>query len=94
MLGSFVLVRGNRSGLRYGVLVSHNGATAVLRESRKPYSWSGGRLTAVDLAVVVGEMRLSRENEKLAMITDVISIDECTPEVEKFVREHPAEYES
>lgn len=90
--GRYVLVRGDRSGVFCGVLVSEEGQTVELTDCRHIWYWAG--------AANVAEMSLTgvaRPNEckfvapvARMRVLDAIEIVDCTPQAETILRAVPA----
>lgn len=90
--GRYVLVRGDRSGVFCGVLVSEEGQTVELTECRHIWYWAG--------AANVAEMSLTgvaRPNECKIIapvgrlrVLDAIEIVDCTDAAEASLRAVPA----
>ncbi|MDY3554789.1 TIGR02996 domain-containing protein [Gemmata sp. JC717] len=89
--GAYVIVRSRDQGCVCGEYRGHHGREVVLGKARQIYSWSGGRLTLFDFAVVPGACRLSREAPGEVVMLEACGIIPTTPEVEAFLRAHPGE---
>lgn len=83
--GRYVLVRTNRAGVHFGVLVRTNGNGFVsLRDSRRLWEWHGAfTLSAVaEDGVDATKSKLSRTNAEIDL-HDAIEIALCSEQVEK-----------
>jgi hypothetical protein len=89
--GDYVLVRSREQGVMCGEYVWHSGREVHLRNARQIWSWSGQRMTLVDVSVVPsGEMKISR-----ASAGDVVMLEACgiivpSSEVAEWLKNLPA----
>ena len=63
----YVIVRSRDQGVMVGFYQYHRNRQVVLKEARQVYRWTGGRLTLVDVAQVVGPIELSEVKEELVI---------------------------
>lgn len=87
----YVIVRGDRSGVFVGNLVSEEGQTVELTDCRHVWYWEGAANTA--------EMALSGVSKpnackfvapvKRLRVLDAIEVIDCTPEAERSLRDVP-----
>ena len=87
--GDYVIVRAKDSGLTFGEYQWHSGREVCLREARTIWSWAGGRLCVMDVAVRVGPVRLSAVVDEEVIILDACQIIPVSPEVENHLRTAP-----
>lgn len=89
MIGKYVIVRGNRSGVFAGVLKEKNGTEVTLSECRRLWYWSG----AASISQLAKEGVKYAENCNFTvtvdeiMVTDAIEIIPCTPEAIANIKE-------
>lgn len=89
MIGKYVIVRGDRSGVFAGVLKERDGKEACLTGCRRIWSWSG----AASISQIATE-GVKRPNEckftvtvEEIIITDAIEVIPCTANSEKCIKE-------
>jgi hypothetical protein len=90
-VGRYVLVRGDRSGVFCGIIVSEHGQTVELTDCRHIWYWSG--------AANVAEMALRGVSKPAdckfiapvarLRVLDAIEIVDCTPDAERSLRDVP-----
>lgn len=80
MENKYVVVRGDRSGVFFGVLVQHNGQEVTLQKVRKLYYWSGA--AAVEQLALDGVANPNNCKFTVTVaeivVTDAIQIIPCT----------------
>lgn len=88
MTGKYVIVRCRDAGVHAGVLESHSGREAVLRESRRLWYWkpAGGAkfLSGVARRGLAAESKVGAPIR--VHLTETCEIIECTPEAEASIR--------
>lgn len=90
-IGAYVIVRSHDDGCKTGVYQGHIGREVQLTEARQIYRWEGARLTLVDVTVIPkGTIQLSNVAHGVTVMLEACGILQCTPEVEKYLREMPA----
>jgi hypothetical protein len=86
-----VIVRGDRSGVYFGTLMSESadGRRVVLARARNIHYWQG-RLSTLDIASKgVGDgSKISAVVEELSL-TDVIAVIKCNPSAVENLEKHP-----
>lgn len=88
-IGKKVLIRGNRSGVEFGELVSQNGSEVTLKNARRIWYWDG----AASLSQLAKDGTSSPSNCKFTVfvdsitILDAIEIIPCTDKAVKSIEE-------
>lgn len=88
-IGKKVLIRGNRSGVEFGVLVSQNGSEVTLKNARRIWYWDG----AASLSQLAKDGTSNPSNCKFTVfvdsitILDAIEIIPCTDKAIKSIEE-------
>lgn len=88
-IGKKVLIRGNRSGVEFGVLVSQNGSEVTLKNARRIWYWDG----AASLSQLAKDGTSIPSNCKFTVfvdsitILDAIEIIPCTDKAVKSIEE-------
>ena len=78
MLNKKVIVRGDRSGVFFGTLISLNGQLAELSNVRKIWRWQGAKsVEQISLDGVSDESRITQSVDNM-IITDAIQVLPCT----------------
>lgn len=90
-IGEYIIVRAKESGCTSGEYQGHIGREVRLTKARTIWSWNGNRLAIMDVAVVPGECRLTREAPGEVTILDACQLIPTTPEVEQYLRTHVSE---
>jgi len=93
-IGEYVIVRARDAGCNCGEYQGHIGREVRLTKARTIWSWDGNRLAIMDVAVVPGECRLTREAPGEVTILDACKIIPTTPEVEQYLRTHVSEQDA
>lgn len=80
MENKYVIVRGDRSGVFFGVLAQRNGQEVTLQKVRKLYYWSGAAAVEQLALDGVADPGLCKFTVTVAemVITDAIQIIPCT----------------
>jgi hypothetical protein len=79
MIGKFVIIRGNNSGVHTGFLKDFAGQQATLTGHRRIWSWSGANtLNEIALAGCGDESRISMP-VPIITVTDVLEVIPCSP---------------
>ena len=91
MIGKYVIVRGDRSGVFFGVMEDRSGSEVTLRKARKLWYWSGA--AAVEQIAVDGvrnpdECKFTVTVDSI-VITDAIQIIPCTEEAVRCIQGVP-----
>ena len=87
-VGRYVLCRCYAAGVHTGELVSLHGDQAILRDSRRLWSWkaiSGVALSGVAQSGVASGSKLDTVNPEIAL-TGVIEIIPCSTNAERMIR--------
>nr|WP_302965167.1 hypothetical protein [uncultured Prevotella sp.] len=88
-IGKKVLIRGNRSGVEFGELVSQNGSEVTLKNARRIWYWDG----AASLSQLAKDGTSNPSNCKFTVfvdsitILDAIEIIPCTDKAVKSIEE-------
>lgn len=88
-VGKKVLIRGNRSGVEFGELVSQNGSEVTLKNARRIWYWDG----AASLSQLAKDGTSNPSNCKFTVfvdsitILDAIEIIPCTDKAVKSIEE-------
>ena len=88
-IGKKVLIRGNRSGVEFGELVSQNGSEVTLKNARRIWYWDG----AASLSQLAKDGTSNPSNCKFTefvdsiTILDAIEIIPCTDKAVKSIEE-------
>lgn len=88
-VGKKVLIRGNRSGVEFGELVSQNGSEVTLKNARRIWYWNG----AASLSQLAKDGTSNPSNCKFTVfvdsitILDAIEIIPCTVKAIKSIEE-------
>lgn len=88
-IGKKVLIRGNRSGVEFGELVSQNGSEVTLKNARRIWYWDG----AASLSQLAKDGTSNPSNCKFTVfvdsitILDAIEIIPCTYKAVKSIEE-------
>lgn len=88
-VGKKVLIRGNRSGVEFGELVSQNGSEVTLKNARRIWYWDG----AASLSQLAKDGTSNPSNCKFTVfvdsitILDAIEIIPCTVKAVKSIEE-------
>lgn len=88
-IGKKVLIRGNRSGVEFGELVSQNGSEVTLKNARRIWYWDG----AASLSQLAKDGTSNPSNCKFTVsvdsitILDTIEIIPCTDKAVKSIEE-------
>lgn len=88
-IGKKVLIRGNRSGVEFGELVSQNGSEVTLKKARRIWYWDG----AASLSQLAKDGTSNPSNCKFTVfvdsitILDAIEIIPCTDKAVKSIEE-------
>ena len=88
-IGKKVLIRGNRSGVEFGELVSQNGSEVTLKNARRIWYWDG----AASLSQLAKDGTSNPSNCKFTVfvdsitILDAIEIIPCTGKAVKSIEE-------
>lgn len=88
-IGKKVLIRGNRSGVEFGELVSQNGSEVTLKNARRIWYWDG----AASLSQLAKDGTSNPSNCKFTVfvdsitILDAIEIIPCTVKAVKSIEE-------
>ena len=88
-IGKKVLIRGNRSGVEFGELVSQNGSEVTLKNARRIWYWDG----AASLSQLAKDGTSNPSNCKFTVfvdsitILDAIEIIPCTVKAIKSIEE-------
>ena len=88
-VGKKVLIRGNRSGVEFGELVSQNGSEVTLKNARRIWYWDG----AASLSQLAKDGTSNPSNCKFTVfvdsitILDAIEIIPCTGKAVKSIEE-------
>ena len=88
-IGKKVLIRGNRSGVEFGELVSQNGSEVTLKNARRIWYWDG----AASLSQLAKDGTSNPSNCKFTVFVDSITILEaneiipCTDKAVKSIEE-------
>ena len=88
-IGKKVLIRGNRSGVEFGELVSQNGSEVTLKNARRIWYWDG----AASLSQLAKDGTSNPSNCKFTVfvdsitILDAIEIIPCTDKAIKSIEE-------
>ena len=88
-VGKKVLIRGNRSGVGFGELVSQNGSEVTLKNARRIWYWDG----AASLSQLAKDGTSNPSNCKFTVfvdsitILDAIEIIPCTDKAVKSIEE-------
>ena len=88
-IGKKVLIRGNRSGVEFGELVSQNGSEVTLKNARRIWYWDG----AASLSQLAKYGTSNPSNCKFTVfvdsitILDAIEIIPCTDKAVKSIEE-------
>lgn len=88
-VGKKVLIRGNRSGVEFGELVSQNGSEVTLKNARRIWYWDG----AASLSQLAKDGTSNPSNCKFTVfvdsitILDAIEIIPCTDKAVKSIKE-------
>lgn len=88
-IGKKVLIRGNRSGVEFGELVSQNGSEVTLKNARRIWYWDG----AASLSQLAKNGTSNPSNCKFTVfvdsitILDAIEIIPCTDKAVKSIEE-------
>lgn len=69
-IGKKVLIRGNRSGVEFGELVSQNGGEVTLKNARRIWYWDG----AASLSQLAKDGTSNPSNCKFTVFVDSITI--------------------
>lgn len=69
-IGKKVLIRGNRSGVEFGELVSQNGSEVTLKNARRIWYWDG----AAPLSQLAKDGTSNPSNCKFTVFVDSITI--------------------
>lgn len=69
-IGKKVLIRGNRSGVEFGELVSQNGSEVTLKNARRIWYWDG----AASLSQLAKDGTSNPSNCKFTVFVDSITI--------------------
>ncbi len=78
MSNTKVIVRGDRSGVFFGTLLSLNGQSAVLSDVRKIWKWEGAKsVEQISLDGVSSESKITQSVTNM-IITDAIQVLPCT----------------
>lgn len=91
LIGKKVLVRGDKSGVFYGILVDKDGTEIELHTCRRIWYWSG----AASISQIAAEGVFNPENCKFTMavdsivITDAVEIIPCTEEAQESIEGVP-----
>lgn len=88
MIGKYVVVRGDRSGVFAGVLKERKGSEVVLEKCRRLWYWEGANTIsqiAVDGVTKPDDCKFTVVVDEI-MITDVIEIIPCTEKAEKCIK--------
>lgn len=88
MIGKYVVVRGDRSGVFAGVLKERKGSEVVLEECRRLWYWEGTNSIsqiAVDGVTSQKDCKFTVVVDEI-MITDVIEIIPCTEKAEACIK--------
>ncbi len=70
MIGKYVIVRGDRSGVFAGTLVSHDGRNVTLKDCRRLWYWDG----AASISQIAKEGVSRPHNCKFTVTVDSIAI--------------------
>ncbi|MEG2987702.1 MAG: hypothetical protein RR809_09105 [Lachnospiraceae bacterium] len=88
MVGKYVIVRGDRSGIFAGILNARSGQEVVLTDCRRIWYWEG----ACSLSQLAVDGTKRKEGCKFTvtvdeiMILDVLEIIPCTTKAEKSIK--------
>ena len=88
-IGKKVIIRGNRSGVEFGKLVSQNGSEVTLKNARRIWYWDG----AASLSQLAKDGTTKPKNCKFTVfvdsitILDAIEIIPCTDKAIKSIEE-------
>lgn len=88
-IGKKVIIRGNRSGVEFGKLVSQNGSEVTLKNARRIWYWDG----AASLSQLAKDGTTNPTNCKFTVcvdsitILDAIEIIPCTDKAIKSIEE-------
>lgn len=88
-IGKKVLIRGNRSGVEFGELVSQNGSEVTLKNARRIWYWDG----AASLSQLAKDGTSNPSNCRFTVfvdsitILDAIEIIPCTDKAVKSIEE-------
>lgn len=88
-IGKKVLIRGNRSGVEFGELLSQNGSEVTLKNARRIWYWDG----AASLSQLAKDGTSNPSNCKFTVfvdsitILDAIEIIPCTDKAVKSIEE-------
>lgn len=88
-IGKKVIIRGNRSGVKFGTLVAQNGSEVTLENARRIWYWSG----AASLSQLAMDGTSNPTNCKFTVtvdsitILDAIEIIPCTDKAIKSIEE-------
>lgn len=88
-IGKKVLIRGNRSGVEFGELLSQNGSEVTLKNARRIWYWDG----AASLSQLAKDGTSNPSNCKFTVfvdsitILDAIEIIPCTVKAVKSIEE-------
>lgn len=88
-IGKKVLIRGDRSGVEFGTLVTYNGSEVTLYNARRIWYWDG----AASLSQLAKDGTLKPNNCKFTVtidsitILDAIEIIPCTDKAIKSIEE-------
>ena len=88
-VGKKVLIRGNRSGVEFGELISQNGSEVTLKNARRIWYWDG----AASLSQLAKDGTSNPSNCKFTVfvdsitILDAIEIIPCTDKAVKSIEE-------
>ena len=89
-IGDFVIVRTYSAGVHYGTLAERSGKEVALKDARRLWSWSGGRLSLSDIAVHgVVSARISAVVSEI-VLTEAIELIAVTEEGRENLTTHPA----
>ena len=91
MLNEYVIIRGDRSGVFAGKLISKAGAEVVLADCRRLWYWAGAASIsqlAVDGPARPGECKFTVTIPHIC-ITDVIEIIPCSEKAEASIKAVP-----
>lgn len=91
MLGKKVIIRGDRSGVFFGILVAKEGTEVILKQCRRLWYWSGA--ASISQIAVDGVSRPDDCKFTVAVdeiqVMDVIEIIPCTETAIKIIEEVP-----
>lgn len=91
MIGKYVIVRGDRSGVFAGTLIAKDGSEVTLADCRRLWYWDGAASIsqlAVDGTARPGECKFTITVPSIC-VTDVIEIIPCTEKAEASIKAVP-----